>query len=278
MSTRSAILVLALLPAGALAQDAAAPPPDENPPANAPAPAAPRPPGGLLDPRDFPVGVTVLGPPPDVEDPDDYPVGVTVLGTPPLTEGMWPRVRIEVAPGAEPAPAPPRPPVVRTGIGPQRVAPAGGAQARPEQKTIGPGISEQQKAFGRPPRPGGTPLAPISTWRPTDAYAPHEPDVPYPWNPSSFSPPVFETTWEPTSAYPWRDPARPYPWNPATFGGSLFDLSWTPTDAWGRTVGIEEPQQPGVEPAGEATGEEAVPADEEPTEVEAAPTPAVPGS
>ena len=67
---------------------------------------APKPnerPAELLDPRDFPEGVTVLVPRRDSEDrASAYPEGVTVLG-PDRTNPDGPRIRVRLEPGA-PAP------------------------------------------------------------------------------------------------------------------------------------------------------------------------------
>lgn len=193
----------------------------------------------LLDPREFPEGVTVLVPReqsgPEAER---YPEGVTVLGPwRPNVDG--PRIRVRVEAGA-PTPElpeledlpPPEDPATGTSLGPT------GTQ---EGGTIGPNVGEQQKAFLEPPRTGGNLLPPYVGWTPESAYPDADIANPYPWNPSSWIEPVFDNAWKPTSTWPEGQDRRD--WSPVRWITPGIDYRWQPEDAWGRSLGIPAPSE-----------------------------------
>ena len=212
---------------------------------------APKPnerPAELLDPRDFPEGVTVLVPRRDSEDrASAYPEGVTVLG-PDRTNPDGPRIRVRLEPGA-PAPElpeleelpPPADPATGTSLGPT------GTQ---EGGTIGPNVGEQQEAFREPPRTGGSLLPQYVGWVPESAYPDGDPANPYPWNPSTWIEPVFDNIWRPTSTWPEGQDLRN--WSPVTWMTPSIDYVWRPEDAWGRSLGIPAPAENQVAGPGDA--------------------------
>ncbi len=231
-------------------------------PADAPkkAPAKPNErPKELLDPRDFPEGLTVLAPRGDAaEGAQSFPEGVTVLGPGrPAPDG--PRIRVRVEPGA-PSPdlpdldelPPPEDPARGTSLGPT------GTQ---EGGTIGPNVGEQQEAFREPPRAGGNLLPPYVGWTPEDAYPDRDIANPYPWNPSSWIEPVFENTWQPRSTWPEGQDQRN--WSPVSWIQPSIDYSWQPEDAWGRSLGIAGPRENQLSAPADAAepGDAAEPAD-----------------
>lgn len=220
-------VVLAAGGACAVAQDAAAP-------------AAPRParPPGVVDVRDYPPGITVLGPAP-ARAPDAPVIRVRSVPAPP--DDTLPRTIVLPWPEWNLVFIDPR-------LLPREVVP--GTPATGQPITIGPGPEEQLAVFGkRGVRPGaaGPPLAPRSTWTPTAAWPARDDPAPYPWNPARFSKPVFDPAWTPTESWSRRN-ALP-DGSRTTWPAAPVDSGWQPGDAWQRTLAAPPSTAPAAAPA-----------------------------
>ncbi len=162
----------------------------------------------------------------------DFPIGVTVLGR---TADSIPKQRIRmsvepVAP-ATPTPLPDLPPVSLDGV-----------TVRPVEITGPPApVDEFTQALARARRAEFIARTTVSQdkgqWAPTSAYPEGDPTKPYPWNPSTFSTPIWSQTWATVSTWPPGQDLRN--WSPVRWTAPPFDPVWLPTDSWDRDLALK---------------------------------------
>ena len=184
----------------------------------------PRPPEPLVDIRDYPRGVTVLGPAPPTADRPVIRVFVQREPEPPEV----PRLKLPWVPYV---------PV----FDPQFVVETA-APGPPRTNVVGPGPEEQLKVLGRIGVTARGALPPSAVWTPTPAYPPGDPDRPYRWNPARFSASIIDPAWAPADAWSTH-PALPAG-DRSRWSDPVFDPVWRPSDAWGRSVPVPLKTQP----------------------------------
>ncbi|MFN7964123.1 MAG: hypothetical protein U0V87_00330 [Acidobacteriota bacterium] len=162
----------------------------------------------------------------------DYPIGITVLGKQPepIAEPRL-RIRIETVPPAPPTPLPDLPPISLEGV-----------VGKPLEPTAVPSpVGAFTEAVQRARRAEFIARTTVSQdkgdWSPTPAYSAGDPTKPYPWNPSTFSAPIWSQTWSTASTWPPGQDLRN--WSPVRWTAPIIDPVWLPHDAWDRTLELE---------------------------------------
>ncbi len=183
---------------------------------------------------DLPVGVTLHGPrPPAAIAREQLKPGLTLLGPPPRV--TWPRLIY----GTTPAP-----PSLDASLAPPFALPPTGRPAlRPPGRTVPP-----VPPRGRP----GVQLAPLAAppltawsafpgggdWAPRSAYAPADPDAPYPWNPVQWGGDWLSDPWLPTPAWPAGTSTGD--WSPVLWSALPAWTAWQPSDSWNRSLELDD--------------------------------------
>ncbi|MCU0224211.1 MAG: hypothetical protein MUF27_09090 [Acidobacteria bacterium] len=219
----------------------AAPDAAPDPAAAAASDPAPDPDGSSASPvratagsADLPVGVTLHGPrPPAAIAREQLKPGVTLLGPPPRV--TWPRLIYRTTP-AQPA-------LDASLVPPFALPAASRPELRPPRHTTLP-----PPPRGRP----GTQLAPLAAppmaawsafpgggdWAPRSAYAPADPEAPYPWNPVQWGGDWLADPWLPTSAWPAGSSAGD--WSPVLWSAPPAWTPWQPSDSWNRSLELDD--------------------------------------
>lgn len=184
--------------------------------------------------------------PADLLDPRDFPLGATVVGPAPAIDPAAPVVRISVDRRESP----------RTTSAPRFETPIDGAPVlliwdrgvelrAPWPTPLGPHLTKLLEKFLIAERVAtyslNPPLAPFG-WVPTAAYESGDPEHPYPWNPATFRGASPFPPWEPRGDYNSATDKRN--WSPTRWSRPIFDPIWKPTDSWGRTFPLlDDPRQ-----------------------------------
>jgi hypothetical protein len=162
----------------------------------------------------------------------DFPMGVTALGkTADSIPKQRVRISVEQVPPTPPTPLPNLPPVSLDGV-----------TVRPVEITAPPApVDEFTQALARARRAEFIARTTVSQdkgqWSPTSAYPEGDPTKPYPWNPSTFSTPIWSQTWATVSTWPPAQDLRN--WSPVRWTAPPFDPVWLPLDSWDRNLELK---------------------------------------
>lgn len=159
----------------------------------------------------------------------DFPIGVTVLGrTADAIPQQRVRISVERVAPSTPTPLPDLPPISLDGVA-----------VRPVEVSAPPApVDEFTQALERARRAEFLARTTVSQdkgqWSPTPAYSNGDPSRPYPWNPATFSSPIWSQTWATVPTWPPGQDLRN--WSPVRWTAPPFDTVWLPTDSWGRNL------------------------------------------